>query len=76
MWKSVVGSLLTLVGFILLYPAWADWDQLATWQSFIFGAASGACVTAGLFFLFWRPTHPAARYTSDRPTLWNRGDWR
>jgi cyanate permease len=76
MWKSVVGSLLILVGFIFFYEARVYWDQLTTWQSFIFGAASGGCLTAALFLLFWRPTHPAARYKADHPSPWNRGSWR
>lgn len=76
MWKNVVGSLLVFVGLILFYEAWAYWDQLTTWQSFMFGAASGVCVTAGLFFAFWRPSHPATRYKVDHPPPWNRGDWR
>jgi uncharacterized membrane protein YoaK (UPF0700 family) len=76
MWKVVVGSLLILAGLFLFYEARMYWDQLTTWQSFIFGAACGGFLTAGLGFLFWRPSHPATRYKSDHPSPWNRASWR
>jgi len=75
MWKPVVGSVLGLVSLILFYEAWMYWGVITTGQSFMFGAASGCCVTAGLFFVFWRPSHPATRYKSEHPSPWDRGRW-
>ena len=75
MWKSVAGSALGLVSLVFFYEAWMYWDVLSTGQSFIFGVASGGCVTGGLFFFFWRPSHPATRYKIEHPSPWDRGRW-
>ncbi len=78
MWKSVAGWLLILVSLFLFYEAWTYWDQLTKWASFVVGAASGGCLTAGLVILLWRPNHPATRYSSDEsqvPSPWNRNRW-
>ena len=77
MWKFVVGLLLIFVSFILCYEAWTYWDQLTTGSSFSIGAASGACLAAGLLILLWRPSHPATRYKATFPSPWERGkNWR
>ncbi len=76
MWKSVVGSLLILVSFVLFYEALTNWDQLATWASFMLGAGSGSCLASGLLLLLWRPSHPATRYKANLPAPWERNRWR
>ncbi len=75
MWKSAVGWLLILVSVVFSYGAWTYWDLLTTWASFLVGNATGACLIAGLLLVFWRPSHPATRYTATLPSPWNRNRW-